>query len=40
MLFRIHNYGTVLSSTDRLPKLYYRTGPYGKNSIIVNAINC
>ena len=36
----IHNYDTVSSSTDKWFKSSYRTDSYGKNSIIVSAINC
>ena len=36
----IHNYDTALSSADELFKPSYRTDSYGKNSIIVSAINC
>ena len=34
---KIHNYGRVLSSTD---KPSYRADSYGKNSITVGALNC
>ena len=36
----IHNYDTVLSSTDKLFRRSYRTDSYGKNSVIVRAIDC
>ena len=36
----IHNYNTVSSSTDKLFKPMYRTDSYGKNSVIISAINC
>ena len=36
----IHNYNTVSSSTDKLFKPSYRTDSYGKNSVIISAINC
>ena len=36
----IHNYVIVLSPTDKLLKPFYRTDSYGRNSIIVSAINC
>ena len=36
----IHNYNIVLSSTDKLFKPSYRTDSYGKNSVIISAINC
>ena len=36
----IHSYHTVSSSTDKLFKSSYRTDTYGKNAIIVSAINC
>ena len=35
----IHNYDTISSSTDTLFKPSYRTDSFGKNSLIVNAIN-
>ena len=35
-----HNYDTVSSSTNKLFKPSCRTDSYGKNSIIVSAINC
>ena len=36
----IHNYDTVLSSTDKLFKSSCRTDYYGRNSVIIGAINC
>ena len=35
----IHNYDTVLSSTDKLFKSSYRNDYYGRNSVIIGAIN-
>ena len=37
---KIHNYNTVSSSTDKLFKPSYRTDSYGKNTVIIRAINC
>ena len=36
----IHNYNTVSLSNDNLFKTSYRTDSYGKNSVIISAINC
>ena len=36
----IYNYDTVSSSADKLFKPSYRTDLYGKNSVIIDAINC
>ena len=36
----IHNYNTVSLSTYKLFKPSYRTDSYGKNSVIISAINC
>ena len=36
----IHNYSTVSLSTDKLFKPLHRTDSYGKNSVIISAINC
>ena len=35
-----HGYNTVLSSTDKLIKPSYRAHSYGKNSVVISAINC
>ena len=35
----IHNYNTVPLSNDKLFKRSYRTDSYGKNSVIISAIN-
>ena len=36
----IHKYDTVSSSADKLFKPSYRTDSYGRNSVIIGAINC
>ena len=36
----IHKYDTVSSSADKLFKSSYRTDSYGRNSVIIGAINC
>ena len=36
----IHSYNTVSSAIDKLFKPSYRTDSYGKNSVIISAINC
>ena len=35
----LHNYHTVSSTADKIFKPFYRTDSYGKNSIILGAIN-
>ena len=36
----MHSYNTVSSATDKLFKPSHRTDSYGKNSLIISAINC
>ena len=36
----IHKYDTVSSSADKLFRPSYRTDSYGRNSVIIGAINC